>query len=120
MEFVRAKRLRVYSCEQHRHGGLPVYEWLVQMARTDHMAGATVLRGLEGYGAHSHLHTARVLRMAVDLPVIVEIIDTPDRIAAYLERVRDAIAEGLVTLEDVEMGRAKGHGQACHDAPPEA
>lgn len=118
MEFVRAKRLRVYTCEQHRHGGMPVYEWLVQTARAERMAGATVLRGLEGYGVHSHLHTAKVLRMAVDLPVIVEIVDMPDRISAYLDRVGGALSEGLLTLEDVEMGHAVGPERKDGVTPP--
>ena len=72
--------LRIFIGESDRHEGLPLYEWLVRQARQHHMAGATVLRGLEGFGAHSRMHTAKILRLSQDLPIIVEIVDTKNNI----------------------------------------
>ena len=67
------------------------------------LAGATVLRGREGFGAHSRLHTTRILRLSTDLPIVVEIVDTRDKIEAFLPVIDDAIVEGLATLEKVEV-----------------
>ena len=79
------------------------YEWLVRQARGKGLAGATVLRGLEGFGAHSVVHRARVLALSPDLPIVVEIVDTLDKIEAFLPIVDAAVAEGLATLEKVEI-----------------
>ncbi len=95
--------LRIFVGESDRHEGRPLYEWIVQKARDHGLAGATVLRGLEGYGAHSRLHTARILRLSNDLPIVVEIVDTWERIDAFLPIVDDAIEEGLATLEKVQI-----------------
>lgn len=95
--------LRIFIGESDRHEGLPLYEWLVREARTRGLAGATVLRGLEGFGARSRLHTARILRLSNDLPIVVEIVDTRDKIEAFLPRVDEAVQEGLATLEKVEI-----------------
>jgi hypothetical protein len=95
--------LRVYVGESDRHEGAPLYEWLVRKARESGLAGATVLRGLEGYGAHSRLHTAKVLRLSSDLPIVVEIVDTIERIEAFMPIVDGAVREGLATLERVEV-----------------
>lgn len=95
--------LRVFIGESDRHEGLPLYEWLVREARGRGLAGATVLRGLEGFGAHSRLHTARVLRLSTDLPIVVEIVDTREKIEQFLPVVDGAIGEGLATLERVEV-----------------
>ncbi len=95
--------LRIFVGESDKHGGLPVYEWLIQKAREQGLAGATVLRGLAGFGAHSRLHTAHVLRLSTDLPIVVEIVDTIDKIEAFLPTVDAAITEGLATVEKVEV-----------------
>jgi len=95
--------LRIFIGESDRHEGVPLYEWLVREARGRGLAGATVLRGLEGFGAHSRLHTARVLRLSTDLPIVVEIVDTRDKIEEFLPVVDGAIGEGLATLERVEV-----------------
>lgn len=106
--------LRVFIGENDRHEGLPLYEWIVRQARRQGLAGATVLRGLEGFGAHSRLHTARILRLSSDLPIVVEIVDTKEKIEGFLPAIDGAIKEGLATLEKVEI-RLYRSGQ-----PPES
>jgi len=106
------KLLRIFIGEDDRHGGSALYEWIVRKAREQGLAGATVLRGLEGFGAHSRLHTAKILRLSSDLPIVVEIVDTEERIEAFLPLIDEAIGEGLATVEKVEVrfyrsGRAK-------------
>lgn len=97
------KLLRIFIGESDQHEGMPLYEWIVRQAREEGLAGATVLRGLEGYGAHSRLHTAKILRLSTDLPVVIEIIDTEEKIEAFLSLVDGAIGEGLATVERVEV-----------------
>lgn len=99
----KGQLLRIFIGETDKHEGLPLYEWLVRKAREQHMAGATVLRGLEGFGAHSRMHTAKILRLAQDLPIIVEIVDTQENVQRFLELVDEAIVEGIATLEEVEI-----------------
>ena len=95
--------LRIFICESDKHQSLPLYEWIVRKAREQGLAGATVLRGLEGFGAHSRLHTAKILRLSTELPIVVEIVDTEENIQAFLPAIDDAIGEGLATLEKVEV-----------------
>lgn len=97
------KLLRIFVGESDRYEGMPLYEWIVRRARERGLAGATVLRGLEGYGAHSRLHTAKVLRLSSDLPIVIEIIDTDEKIEAFLPEMDGAVREGLATLERVEV-----------------
>ena len=97
------KLLRIFIGESDKHEGLPLYEWIVRQARENGLAGATVLRGLEGYGAHSRLHKAKILRLASDLPLVVEIVDTEEKIQAFLPLIDDAVGEGLATVEKVEI-----------------
>jgi uncharacterized protein len=93
------KLLRIFIGETDRHGHEPLYEWIVKQARAAGMAGATVLRGIVGYGAGSLIHTTKILRLSEDLPVIVEIVDTREKIDSFLPRIEAAITEGLVTVE---------------------
>ena len=72
-------------------------------AREHGLTGATVLRGLEGYGAHSCLHTAKIIRLSSDLPIVVEIVDTEEKIESFIPLVDDAVSEGLATVEKVEV-----------------
>jgi uncharacterized protein len=95
--------LRIFIGESDRHDGQPLYEWIVLRARQHGLAGATVLRGIEGFGAHSHLHTAKILRLSEDLPIILEFVDTREKIEAFLPIIDDAIPEGLATLEKVSI-----------------
>ena len=103
--------LRIFIGESDRHEGMPLYEWLVRRARQEGMAGATVLRGLEGFGAHSRVHTAKILRLSEDLPIIVEIVDTREKIEAFLPLVDAAVSEGLATLERAEIRFYRGGPQ---------
>jgi PII-like signaling protein len=95
--------LRIFIGESDRHEGVPLHEWLVRRARENGLAGATVLRGLAGFGAHSRLHTAKILRLSADLPIVVEIVDTIEKIEAFLPEVDAAVGEGLATVERVEV-----------------
>ncbi len=99
----KGKLLRIFIGENDRHEGLPLYEWIVRQARENGLAGATVLRGLEGYGAHSRLHKAKILRLSNDLPLVVEIVDTEEKIQSFLPLIDGAVAEGLATVERVEV-----------------
>jgi len=96
--------LRIYIGELAQHNHRPVYETLVVKAREHHLAGATVLRGPMGYGHSSKLHTAKILRLSDDLPVVVEIVDTEENIERFLPVVTEIMEErGLVTLEKVQV-----------------
>ena len=95
--------LRIFIGESDKHQGKPLYEWLVLQAREAGLAGATVLRGIEGFGAHSRLHTAKILRLSEDLPIVIEIVDSREKIEAFVPTVDHAIAEGLATLERVSV-----------------
>jgi uncharacterized protein len=98
-----AELLRIFIGESDRHEGRPLYEAIVMAARKRGMAGATVLRGLMGFGAHSRMHTAKILRLSEDLPLIIEIVDKPERIEAFLPLLDEMIGEGLVTLERAQV-----------------
>jgi hypothetical protein len=95
--------LRIFIGESDQFEGRPLFEWLVNKARESGLAGATVIRGLEGFGAHSKVHTAKILRLSSDLPVVVEIVDTRERVEEFLPLVDGAIKEGMATLEDVTI-----------------
>ena len=97
--------LRNFIGEDDRADGQPLYEAIVMKARELHLAGATVLRGPMGFGRSSRLHTAKILRLSEDLPVVVEIVDAEDRIEALLEAIGPLIGSGLVTLEKVQVLR---------------
>ena len=95
--------LRIFIGESDRHSGKLLYEWIVLKAREQGLAGATVLRGLMGYGAHSRLHTFKIERLSLDLPVIVEIVDSREKLEAFLDLIDDDITEGLATIEKVHI-----------------
>jgi len=95
--------LRIFIGESDRAGGKPLYEIIVEEARRRGMAGATVLRGFLGFGANSRIHTAKVLRLSEDLPVVVEIVDTEEKIEDFLPELDGMLGEGLVTLEKVRV-----------------
>lgn len=109
-----AELLRIFIGETDKRGGRPLYEVIVEEARKRGMAGATVLRGTLGFGANSRIHTAKILRLSEDLPMVVEIVDTPERIQAFLPDLDGMIGEGLVTLEKVRViaYRHNGKGNA--------
>ena len=98
--------LRIFIGENDRHDGRPLYEAIVLAARERHLAGATVLRGPLGFGASSRLHTAKILRLSEDLPLIIEIVDAEDKISAFLPVLEGMMTtSGLVTLEKVQVIR---------------
>jgi hypothetical protein len=101
----QAMLLRIYLGESDRAGSLPLYEALVLKARELKLAGATVLRGPMGFGRHSHLHTAKILQLSADLPMLVEIVDEEEKIRGFLAAVEPMLGSGLVTLERVEVVR---------------
>ncbi len=95
--------LRVFVGESDKWHGKPVYEAIVLKARELHLAGATVLRGPMGFGANSRLHTVKILRLSEDLPIIVEIVDSEEKINLLLPHIDEMVTEGLVTLEKVRV-----------------
>jgi len=97
--------LRVFLGENDRHEGRPLHEAIVLKAREMHLAGATVLRGSIGYGKSSRLHTTKILRLSEDLPLVIEIVDSEERIDAFLPVLDGMIRGGLVTLEKVRVIR---------------
>ena len=105
--------LRIFIGESDKHEGIPLFQWIVRKAREHGLAGATVIRGLEGFGAHSRVHTAKILRLSIDLPVIIEIVDTIEKIDGFLPVIDGAIPEGLATVEKVQIRFYRG-GKGQH------
>lgn len=95
--------LRVFIGEGDKWHGKPLYEAIVRKARELHLAGATVLRGPMGFGAKSRLHTAKILRLSEDLPIVIEIVDSKAKIDELMPHIDEMVQEGLVTLERVEV-----------------
>ncbi len=95
--------LRIFIGESDRHENMPLYEWIVRKARSDGMAGATVLRGMEGFGANSHMHTAKILRLSQDLPIVIEIVDTKEKIQNFIASIDEFIKGGLATIENIQI-----------------
>ena len=100
--------LRIFVGESDRYGHRPLYEALVLRAREAGLAGATVLRGVMGFGKHSMLHTAKILRLSEDLPMVVEIVDSLEKVEQFLPVLDEMISDGLVTLEKVRVLQYKG------------
>jgi len=98
-----AELLRIFIGESDKHGRQPLYETIVQLARHRGMAGATVLRGIMGFGADSRMHTAKILRLSEDLPIVIELVDQPEKIDGLLAEIDAMIEEGLVTREPVRV-----------------
>jgi hypothetical protein len=99
----QAKLLRIFIGESDRADHLPLYEAIVLKARELGLAGATVLRGPMGFGANSHLHTAKILRLSTDLPIVIEIVDSEEKINMLLSHLDGMVKDGLVTLENVQV-----------------
>ena len=114
-EYRRACLLRIYLGEDDRHQGQPLYETIVLRARERHLAGATVLRGPLGFGHNSRIHSAKILRLSEDLPIVIEIVDANAKIESFLSEIEGLLPSGLVTLEEVRvMSGASG------DSSPQA
>lgn len=95
--------LRIFLGESDKYHGRPLYEWIVLKAREQGLAGATVLRGMMGFGAHSRLHTFKIERLSEDLPIIIEFVDTREKLETFLSLIDNVIEEGLATLEKVTI-----------------
>ena len=95
--------LRIFLGESDRHGHQPLYEAIVLKARENGLAGATVLRGVMGFGKHSILHTTKILRLSEDLPMVIEIVDSAEKIDSFLPVLEAMIKDGLITLERVKV-----------------
>jgi hypothetical protein len=103
MENQDARLLRIFIGESDTHEGRPVYQAIVETLRREGLAGVTVLRGIEGFGKSSRLHTAHILRLSEDLPIVIECVDTAERIEGILPTLDAMIGDGLVTLERVDV-----------------
>lgn len=95
--------LRIFIGESDRYEGMPLYQAIVRRARESGLAGATVIRGIEGFGASSRIHTARVLRLSEDLPIVVEIVDQAEKIEAILPELDRMVTNGMITLEKAHI-----------------
>jgi len=99
------KLLRIFIGEQDKWHGQPLYEAIVNLARKEHLAGATVLKGCMGFGCKSHMHTAKILRLSEDLPIIVEIVDSEEKINQFLPHLDEMVRKGLIALEKAHVIR---------------
>ena len=107
--------LRIFIGESDRHEHRPLYEAIVMKAREAGLAGATVLRGPMGFGKSSHLHTAKILRLSMDLPMVIEIVDAADKVNAFLPLLDPMIGGGLVTIEKVKVIHYRHGGETGRD-----
>ena len=99
----QGKLLRIFIGEGDHYKGKPLYEAIVLKARELNLAGATVLKGVMGYGANSRLHTSKVLRMSEDMPLIIEIVDTEEKLESIMPFLEETVREGLITLEAAKV-----------------
>ena len=105
------KLLRLFIGESDTWHGKPLYQAIVERVRHEGLAGATVLRGIEGFGADSRLHTSRILRLSEDLPIVIEIVDTPDQIDRVVPILDEMVGEGMLTLERVQIVSYRSSGE---------
>jgi PII-like signaling protein len=97
--------MRIFIGESDKAGGKPLYQELVEVFRREHLAGATVFRGILGFGAKSHLHSASLLRLSQDLPILIEVVDTQENIDRVLPKIDEMVDDGLITLEKARVLR---------------
>ena len=97
------KLLRIFVGEADRWQGKPLYEEIILLAKKEGMAGATALKGFAGFGCKSHMHTAKLLRLSEDLPVVIEIVDSEEKIGRFLPHLDEMVTEGLITLEKAQV-----------------
>jgi len=95
--------LRIFIGESDKREGKPLYEWILRKAKAEGLAGGTVIRAIEGFGAHSRIHTAKILDLSTDLPIIIEIVDDLEKIENFLSIIDSVIEEGLATVEKVHI-----------------
>ncbi len=113
-----AKLLRIFIGETDKWKGKPLYEAIVLLARERGMAGATVLRGIMGFGPSSRIHSAKILRLSEDLPILIEIVDKSERIEALLPDLDMMIRDGLVTIENIQIITYRHASQKLGPTPP--
>lgn len=109
MQAEKGLLLRIYVGEGDKHGGMSLYDWLVKEAKKNGLGGATVTRGSEGFGSHNTVHTNKILDISTDLPVVVEIIDTAEKINAFLPVLDANLSGGVAVLAEVEIRRYGKH-----------
>src|SRR3989338_3583866 len=97
------KLLRIFIGESDKWHGKPLYQSIVELAKERRMAGATAIKGFMGFGCKSHMHTTKLLRLSEDLPVIIEIVDSEEKINRFLPSLDSMVQEGLITLESVNV-----------------
>ena len=107
--------MRIHIGESDKWHGKPLYEAIVHLLRERGLAGATVIRGIEGFGAKSHLHTTRILRLSEDLPILIEVVDQEDRVNAILPELDAMVGDGLITLERVHVLAYRANGTTAGD-----
>ena len=95
--------MRIFIGESDKYGGKPLYQYLVELFKKEKLAGTTIIRGIAGFGAKSHLHTDSILRLSSDLPIVIEVVDTKEHLDAILKKIDAVIKEGLITLEKVNV-----------------
>jgi uncharacterized protein len=101
----RGKLLRIFVDEGDRWNGQPLYAAIVEALKADGFAGATVLKGIEGFGARKAVHSARTVDFSTNLPVLIEVLESEEKIIAFIPKLREMMREGLITLENVQMLR---------------
>lgn len=98
-----AKILRIFVGEQDRYEGVPLHEAILDLAMKDKLAGATVFKGVSGFGCSTHIHTSKILSLAEDLPMVVEIVDSEEKINDYLSKIDGMIESGLIIIESAQV-----------------
>ena len=104
--------LRIFIGESDKYDGAPLYEKIVLKAREMKIAGATVTRGIMGFGADSHMHSAKILRLSEDLPLVIELVDTKENLEKLIPFLDESVQEGLITMEDVRVIKYRHSGSA--------
>jgi uncharacterized protein len=98
-----AELIRIFIGESDRHAGRPLFEVIVEAARKKGLAGATVVRGVMGFGAASRIHTSKILRLSEDLPMVIEIVDSTEKIESFLPELQELVKDGLITTEKMRV-----------------
>lgn len=104
--------LRIFIGESDRWDGKPLYEAILEKARDEGLAGGTVLRGMEGFGAHSRMHKPHILRLSEDLPIVIEIVDKPENIEEFVPQLDEMVEEGMITREKVHITAFRPGGES--------
>ncbi|HHW15337.1 MAG TPA: DUF190 domain-containing protein [Firmicutes bacterium] len=107
----QARELRIYIGESDQYGGKPLYRAIVEMMKREGLAGVTVMRGIEGFGANSRIHTANILRLSEDLPMVIVTVDSQSKIDKILPRLNEMVTEGLITIHEVDVIKYTHNGQ---------